>query len=110
MATYYIEQFADETWASVSKSFARWITEQGASARIGWSEGESLTLEPALQFFCLNIPDHLGDKSDLVCGWAQSTNRIWGLERNGRITFSHDPELVVELPEPKDAKIPRWLT
>lgn len=110
MATYYIEQFADETWASVSKSLARWITEHGASTSTGWSEGDSLTLEPALHFCCLNIPDHLGDKSDLVFGWAQSTNRIWGIERNGRITFSHDPELVVELPEPEDVKIPRWLT
>ena len=105
----YIQFFAGESWIKVSKLFGQWLKENNKGHGIGWSEGNILEVNENTKLYCFDIPDHHGSKIDLFEEWAQTTNRLYGIENEGKVVFPKNSELVVVHPKQKEVSVPPWL-
>lgn len=98
----YIQFFEGESWIKVSKMFGQWLKDNDKGHGIGWSEGEILEVNENTKLYCLDIPDHHSLKIDLFEEWAQSTDRLYGIEKDGKVVFPKDSNLVVVLQKTKE--------
>lgn len=104
----FIEIRSTETWASVSNLFAQWISSR-TGITVGWSEGDTISLDDGTSLICFQIPEHYGSKMDLFQEWAESTDRLYGISDGGKVVFPRMPTLTFLLPAPKERPIPPWL-
>ena len=105
----YIQFFEDESWIKVSELFGQWLKDNDLGHGIGWSEGDTLEVNKNTKLYCLRIPDHHGSKIKLFEDWAKTTERLYGIEKEGKVIFPEDSSLVVVLPKEKEIEIPPWL-
>ena len=105
----YIQFFEGESWRNVSELFGQWLRDNDKGHGIGWSEGDILKVNENIKLYCLRIPDKHGSKIDLFEEWAQTTERLYGIENDGKVIFPKDTDLIVMLPKQKEMKVPPWL-
>lgn len=105
----YIEIKDGDTWASVSKEFGDWLKERNLTEGFGWSEGDTFAIDEAISFFCLNFPDHHGEKIGYFEEWAQETQRLFGIKSGRTVVFPGNTKLNAVLPPEKEVEVPPWL-
>ncbi|MGY8810567.1 MAG: hypothetical protein ACKVK5_05990 [Pseudomonadales bacterium] len=105
----YIAMKDGDTWESVSKFFKDWLTERGLTDSFGWIEGDILTVNEDISFFCFSFPERHGEKIDLFNEWAREADRLYGVRSSRTVVFPADPKLNVVLPPETEVEVPPWL-
>ncbi|MGF1723349.1 hypothetical protein [Photobacterium nomapromontoriensis] len=105
----YIEIKDGDTWASLAKEFGAWLKERNLTEGFGWSEGDALTINESISFFCFSFPDRYGERINTFDDWAKETGRLYGIKSGRIIEFPADTNLNVVLPPENEIEVPSWL-
>lgn len=108
MARWYIESRDGESWREISNHFGAWIENYNPVQTFGWSEGGAIRVGDKT-LHCFHIPDHHGEKIELFGCWARTTDRLFGVAKDGSLYCPDHPHIVAVLPAETFHPAPSWL-
>jgi hypothetical protein len=110
---WYIEAHGTETWRTISDLFGEWMdanVDVASLKSFGFSEGDSIFVgDSDVTLLCFKFPSRHGKYIDLFEQWAETTDRLYGRLKDGKIAFPRRADLTVIAPPERTLPTPSWL-